>query len=129
MIKCNECNTENPDGSKFCINCGARLTVETGRRRRRQAPERRRQTPQHRTSTDLTGYAEGKTPIVACGLSLLIVGLGQFYNGDMKKGGMLLVGAIVVGAITGGIVWLGLAIYAAYDAYQVADGQKQLEEW
>ncbi len=121
MINCTKCNSENQDGSKFCINCGEKIVIETGRRRR--------QAPQRRETTSMTGYAEGKTPVVAGVLSLLIVGLGQFYNGDMKKGGMLLAGALVVGAITGGIVWLGLAIYSAYDAYQVADGQKALEEW
>ena len=120
MVNCTSCGTENQDKSRFCINCGERLAQETGRR----GPSRKPQS----TNTEL-GYAEGKTPVVSCVLSLLIVGLGQFYNGDMKKGGMLLGGAIVVGALTGGIVWLALAAYAAYDAYQVADGQKQLGEW
>lgn len=121
MIICTNCNTENDDNSKFCINCGAKLVVETGRRGPRPVS--------NRNTTELGGYAQGKTPLVACVLSLLIIGLGQFYNRDMKKGGMMLVGGALVGAITGGILWFVIAVYSAFDAYQVAEGKKQLGQW
>ena len=52
----------------------------------------------------------------------LIVGLGQFYNGDTKKGAIMLVAALVLGIATAGVLWLGLAIWSAVDAYQVANG-------
>jgi TM2 domain-containing membrane protein YozV len=66
--------------------------------------------------------ATGKNPVAAAILSALIVGLGQFYNGDVKKGAAMLVGAVVLGVATGGLLWLALAIWSAVDAYQVANG-------
>jgi len=64
----------------------------------------------------------GKNPVVAAILSAVIVGVGQFYNGDMKKGAAMLIGAVLLGAATAGVLWLALAIWSAYDAYQVANG-------
>jgi len=72
-------------------------------------------------------YAEGKNRWVALGLSLLIVGLGQFYNGDTKKGLWMLLVAIVSGAFTFGILWFGMAIWSAIDAYLVAS--RKAEMW
>ena len=40
--------------------------------------------PQHQQSG--LPYATNKNPFVACVLSLVIVGTGQFYNGDWVKG-------------------------------------------
>lgn len=65
-------------------------------------------------------FAEDKNPAVALVLSLLIVGVGQFYNGDTKKGLVMLGVAVVLGPVTAGIAWLGMAIWSAIDAYQVA---------
>jgi TM2 domain-containing membrane protein YozV len=67
----------------------------------------------------------GKNPTVATILSLLIVGVGQFYNGDVKKGVVMLVIAILLGGVTVGIGWLGIAIWSAVDAYRVASGTAQ----
>jgi TM2 domain-containing membrane protein YozV len=64
----------------------------------------------------------GKNPVLAAILSAVIVGVGQFYNGDVKKGGAMLLGAVLLGAATGGVLWLALAIWSAIDAYQVANG-------
>jgi TM2 domain-containing membrane protein YozV len=71
-------------------------------------------------------YATGKSPGVALLLSLLIVGLGQFYNGDVKKGLLMLVSAVILGLFTFGVAWLGIACWAAVDAYQVASGKAPL---
>ena len=71
-------------------------------------------------------FAAGKNPAVALILSLVIVGVGQFYNGDMKKGGIMLAVAIVAGALTVGIGWFAVAIWSAVDAYQVASGKSPL---
>jgi TM2 domain-containing membrane protein YozV len=68
----------------------------------------------------------GKNPVVAAVLSALIVGVGQFYNGDVKKGAAMLVGAIVLGAATAGLFWFALAIWSAVDAYKVADGTAKM---
>ena len=71
-------------------------------------------------------FATGKNPIVAMILSILIPGVGQFYNGDMKKGAVMLAAAIVGGVFTLGLVWLGMMIWSAIDAYQVASGKSPL---
>jgi TM2 domain-containing membrane protein YozV len=71
-----------------------------------------------------TGYhpPTGKNPALAAVLSAVIVGVGQFYNGDIKKGAAMLIGAVILGAATAGVLWLALAIWSAIDAYQVAKG-------
>jgi len=72
-------------------------------------------------------FAEGKNPVVATILSLLIVGLGQFYNGDAKKGAAMLVGAIVGGGLSAGAIWLLVAVWSAVDAYRVA--KREIPIW
>jgi len=57
---------------------------------------------------------------------LIIVGLGQFYNGDFKKGAFMLVGAVVGGMISLSALWWVMALWSAFDAYQVANGTKPL---
>lgn len=69
-------------------------------------------------------YAQGKTPWVAVLLSVLIPGVGQFYNGDMKKGGIMLGAAILLGWTV--IVWLVVLVWSAIDAYNVASGKAPL---
>ena len=124
MAKCTNCGAVNQENSNFCINCGEKIIVETGRRSKKP------QSPIQQNVGNAGGeYAVGKTPILATILSLLIVGLGQFYNGDMKKGAIMLGIAIILGVVSAGIVWLAFAIYSAYDAYQVADGKKSLGAW
>lgn len=65
-------------------------------------------------------------PILAAILSFIIPGLGQAIVGDVKKGVIFFVIAIVLAIIsflTGfltSIVGLIFAIYAAYDAYKMA---------
>ena len=67
--------------------------------------------------------------ILAAILSFLIPGLGQAYAGDIKKGVIFFAIAIVIGLIIvyvlGAASWayiisLIYSIYAAYDAYQMA---------
>lgn len=66
--------------------------------------------------------------IIAAILSFIIPGLGQALAGDIKKGIIFLVIAIVLAAIVSfifrswlaSIINLAYAIYAAYDAYQMA---------
>ena len=71
-------------------------------------------------------YAAGKNPTLATVLSIVVIGVGQFYNGDVKKGLVMLVGAIVGSVFTYGIAWLGVAVWSAIDAYQVASGKSAL---
>jgi TM2 domain-containing membrane protein YozV len=77
--------------------------------------------PDHRTPA-VPRHPTGKNPVVAAVLSVFIVGVGQFYNGDSKKGAAMLIGALVLGVATAGLLWLPIAIWSAFDAYQVANG-------
>lgn len=82
-------------------------------------------------------YEEGakREPVLAAVMSGLLPGLGQLYNGENTKGLVLLVGTlvgvpligVVGGMLTAGILglltpvlYLGIAGYAAWDAYNTA---------
>jgi len=112
-MKCPKCQTENQRDSKFCINCGASLavieSVDKGIR-----PEKGKR------------YAQGKDPTLAAILSGIIPGLalGQFYNGDILKGIVMLVGALILGWTVLG--WLAIWVWSIVDAYQVAKGSQSL---
>ncbi len=107
--------SENQEYSKFCINCGESLTIvapiDEGIRRSPSATKR---------------YAQGKDPNLAAILSLIIPGLalGQFYNGDVRKGIVMLVGSLILSFTIVGvlIIW----IWSIIDAYQVAKGNQSL---
>ena len=101
--------------TKFCSNCGAKIDVKAeicpkcGVRVR--APK-----------------AKVKNPWLAMVLSLLIVGLGQIYNGQIGKGIMLWICCVISGVIstatwltqTGSILLLILWIYGIFEAYCTA---------
>jgi TM2 domain-containing membrane protein YozV len=78
--------------------------------------------------TDPSGlpYATDKNPVVACVLSLVIVGTGQFYNGDWVKGWIMMITCIVAAGFSLGLSWFVWAFFSAYDAYRVADRKKPL---
>ena len=117
---CSACGASNDATAKFCRACGAALGGAPGPPpppdpgTMRDAGERRPQT--------VRSSPTGKNPVLAAVLSAVIVGVGQFYNGDMKKGAIMLIGAVFLGAATAGVLWLALAIWSAIDAYQVANG-------
>jgi TM2 domain-containing membrane protein YozV len=114
-MKCPKCQTENRQDSKFCINCGEPLTsaapIDDGIRRSPLANKR---------------YAQGKNPILAAVLCLLITGLGQVYNGDYLKAVVMFVGAVILFAPTAGIGSVLMLIWSVIDAYQVAKGNQSL---
>lgn len=68
-------------------------------------------------------------PILAAIASFIIPGLGQLLAGDAKKGIIFFVIAVILGALNIyvsmyiGILSLIFAIYAAYDAYQMASAE------
>ena len=117
---CSACGTSNDTTAKFCHGCGAALgsgpapPAPPFQDTMRGAGDRSAPIVQQRPT--------GKNPVLAAILSAVIVGVGQFYNGDVKKGGAMLLGAVLLGAATGGVLWLALAIWSAIDAYQVANG-------
>ena len=116
---CSACGTSNDVTAKFCRACGVALAPASAP----VTPDlgTMRGASEHRPATS-PRHPTGKNPVLAAVLSALIVGVGQFYNGDMKKGAAMLIGAVVLGAATAGVLWLALAVWSAFDAYQVANG-------
>ena len=121
---CSSCGTSNDNAARFCLKCGTALAVASAG----PVPP----PPEAGTmrggagATATKQFASGKNPAVALILSLIIIGVGQFYNGDVKKGLVMLVGTIVLGLATGGIAVLVFWIWSGYDAYQVASGKSAL---
>lgn len=58
-----------------------------------------------------------KTPFMAAILSLLIVGIGQMYNGQIGKGILMMIGCILLWTVLLG--WI-INIWSIIDAYSVA---------
>jgi TM2 domain-containing membrane protein YozV len=69
-----------------------------------------------------------KSPGVALLLSFFVPGVGQFYNGDTKRG-LLMFGILLVSwflAAAGGIGFIGVFgvwVWGMINAYQVASGK------
>lgn len=120
---CPACGTRNDDSARFCHSCGAGVAAEPATpppvQTVRGAAATASAAP---TRTAVAAAAGEKSPGLALVLSLLIVGLGQFYNGDWKKGLAMLGGTLILGPLTAGVAWLGFAIWSMIDAYGVAKG-------
>lgn len=63
---------------------------------------------------------ESKNPILAMILSLVIVGVGQIYNGQTTKGILMCIGGIIGGALSATLLWWVIALWSAVDAYNYA---------
>ncbi len=110
---CEKCGNKNNAGATFCATCGSQLRNNSGM-------------PQNFGTEKRKVYATGKNNFVALVLSLLICGLGQFYNGDVKKGFLMLGGGILGGILSLSLLWWVAAIWSAIDAYNVANGTTPL---
>ena len=117
---CAQCGAPNDDTAKFCQKCGSAIAGTAQAAVSGGDPRMRGASADVRVAAPPA--ATGKNPTVATILSVLIAGAGQFYNGDMKKGAVMLGGAILLGAGTAGLGWLAIAIWSAVDAYRVASG-------
>ena len=117
---CSACGANNEATAKFCHACGA-ASGAAAVPPIPPDPGTMRGPAQHAQAVDRP-RPTGKNPVLAAILSAVIVGVGQFYNGDVKKGAIMLIGAVILGAATAGALWLALAIWSAIDAYQVANG-------
>jgi TM2 domain-containing membrane protein YozV len=123
---CSSCGTSNDDAAKFCQKCGARLAAAAPERTPPPPPDDRMRGDTTTHVDKAPRFAVGRNPAVALILSLVIVGVGQFYNGDNKKGAIMLGGALVAGVLTAGLGWVAVAIWSAVDAYRVASGKAPL---
>jgi TM2 domain-containing membrane protein YozV len=116
MPFCENCGAQVSENTEFCENCGEKtgssgpaLSSPTD-----ASPVTQPLQPD-KTAIDL----KKKNPFLALVLSLLISGVGQMYNGQVKKGLVLLVGLIIFFVAfwpIAIIVWL----FGMYDAYTTA---------
>lgn len=123
---CAHCGIPNDDSARFCEKCGTALLSTSHRESSSDhpSPPTPAQSPldgrMRGMKADGKQYPENKTPWLALLLSGLVVGVGQFYNGDIKKGAVMLIVALVAAWLTAGIGWLALAVWSMVDAWQVA---------
>lgn len=148
---CSRCGSPNADGARFCEKCGMTLGAAAAASASGSAPAASDPAPQWQpppqqppyyadprmrggatfpTAPGGKVYATGKSPFVAVLLSFFIPGVGQFYNGDAKKGGLML-GGLVLSIILAGVLIGIIGIFAVWiwsmvDAYNVASGKTPL---
>ena len=120
---CPKCGTSNDDSARFCAKCGTALAAAAAPA---ASPTPGAGTGSMRSASPSSSgqVVTGKNPTVAVVLSIFLgwLGGGQFYNGDWKKGLAMAAGSILLGVPSGGAVTLGVWIWSAIDAYQVASG-------
>lgn len=87
-MKCPNCQTDNPDGEEFCVNCGtelAELKQETARAQANDPPSAESPPPQHLDSAALEEFrllTTPKVPIAVMSAGLTHTGLVKENNED-----------------------------------------------
>ena len=117
---CPKCGSANDDGASFCAKCGATLAPAAA------GAQADASGGTMRTALPPAGQVvTGKSPVVALVLSVILgsLGVGQFYNGDWKKGLTMAVASVLLAVPSGGLVPFGVWIWSMVDAYQVASGK------
>lgn len=150
MVKCTVCNNDVDDNAEFCPNCGTKVEQMA------TANEVENQTVASQNTkfctncgdqidvnavicpkcgVQIAGTTEEKNPILALILSIFFPGIGQFYNGQPKKGIIIIIAAIISVALfiimIGAVLYLIVWVYALYDAYTSAvsiNNGEQLED-
>ena len=106
---CTKCGAEVPACSRFCQRCGA---------------------DQPATAAPVVVVRSAKSPIVALILSFFISGLGQLYNGEIRKGVAFLIGYFVAWVCFWALIllpvihWIPSAVvwvWSMVDAYHSAE--------
>jgi TM2 domain-containing membrane protein YozV len=121
---CPKCGSPNDDGAHFCAKCGNTLAPAGEPAAAGASPTGGTM----RTASSSGGGGQivtGKSPAIALVLSVVLgsLGVGQFYNGDWKKGLTMAVASVLLAVPTGGLVPFGVWIWAMVDAFQVASGK------
>lgn len=119
---CPKCGNANDDSARFCAKCGGPLAAAD------VAPGGTSASGGTMRTATLSGGGQivvGKNPAVALVLSVILggLGIGQFYNGDWKKGLTMAVASVLLAVPTGGLVPFGVWIWSMIDAFQVASGK------
>jgi TM2 domain-containing membrane protein YozV len=119
---CSSCGASSVAGAKFCEKCGASFgaspVAAPGLVRGEGVPEK---------------YAIGKSPVLAALLSFFLppFAIGQFYNGDVKKGLAMLAASLVAIPLWfaggfGSVLDFGIWVWSVADAYRVANRRAPL---
>ena len=134
---CSNCGAPNVEGARFCQKCGAALVPNaaaaaasgTGPTAPAMGMPQQPPLPPGNYAAMQPGprYAVGKSPGIALLLSFLIPGVGQFYCGENKKGGIMLA-VYLLSWMTAFFVigWAGVVvvwIWSMIDAYNIASGK------
>jgi len=121
-MKCGNCGAFQADTTlPFCAQCGKPVAPPEA--------DGRIRTPGRAPSAGT--YVHGKSAVFA-GLLSILPGVGQFYNGDVKKGAVMLISflvALMLAAPTGGLfgfVAFLIIVWAVIDAFRVARGRAPL---
>src|SRR4051812_44957223 len=121
---CKICGKSNDEAARFCRSCGSTLQAASpdiglsDSRLRPVAPE-------------TTRFAVGKKPLVAL-VFAIVPGLGQFYNGDFKKGLLVLFLAVVALLLapetycSSLFPFFAIWVWGFVNAYSVAAGKTPL---
>jgi TM2 domain-containing membrane protein YozV len=120
---CAQCGAPNDATARFCFKCGSSLSAAAAGPAPAADPRMRGGAPPATISE--TRVVSGKNPVLGAILSFFIPGVGQFINGDMKKGAVMLVLAIVLFVPTFGVGTVAIQIWSVVDAYRVASGTAQ----
>jgi len=114
---CPNCGSSLSGSSSYCPSCGiSRNNSQSNYQPQNPYPNG----PQHGYQQSYPNQRSNKSPGIALVLSLLIVGGGQFYNGQISKGFMYLGGAVILGMLSFSVGWFLVAIGSAIDAYNTA---------
>lgn len=118
---CASCGIDNDVAAKFCRQCGAGVAASAAS----LAVDGRMRHPNSNPPIVHSGPSalQVRSPGTAAVLSGLIIGAGQLYNNDAKKGVVMFIAAVLGAMFTLGIATVGVWIWAMVDAYQVASGK------
>ena len=139
MTKCSVCGSESQNNEEICKNCGSKLP----KKKTEKTVVEQKDTkfcPKCGAEISKTANAcpkcgaksqsnviqqEQKSPFIAGILSLIIFGIGQFYNGQPRKGALLFIGGYFISIILiyffGYLTYIIIALFSAYDAYTTAE--------
>ncbi|WP_188207466.1 zinc ribbon domain-containing protein [Alkalibacillus aidingensis] len=121
-MKCENCGNQLFIDDRFCSRCGAKVKQSSTYNH-----------DQHQqTVVDQNPPREKKSVALAVILSLIIVGVGQIYLGQVLKGLVLLISSLLIGFVTVGLGAFVLWILVAIDAYKIANKINEgrtVDEW
>lgn len=122
---CSKCGNSNDEAASFCAKCGTPLVAAGGTRSAAGATAASETATMRGQAHPTQPGVAGKNPTVALVLSIFFgfVGAGQFFNGDWKKGLAMAAASLLLGIPSSGVVLLGVWVWSAIDAYQVASGK------